>query len=343
MVEGNCKLVASARLKNQELVVALPTTRPVKSNAISSVSVSSSKKSLKQGCTSLLDSQKAWPLSRNKGDSLFLMPKYEDQLKARVPSYAFDKASTTSELVSDRFPSLSKDTLVKKLSSSPEPEQMTLSVMNSNSTAELSLVPVAESLIQALKSHRGDNTLLFVDGRLLGRRCKILIDSGAQGNFVSSNFVRQSKLHTSAAKETALVTSALGRTWRCERMLSGASLTVPGTSYTDCCNFCIAPIEQDVILGMPWLCQYNPNINWQAKSLSFIKNSCKITMACALQGRPNVQLISALQVKQLVRKMNPKEADSLPALYAVYVRESPEAVSDTLSVNLAEQIKLNLQ
>jgi hypothetical protein len=67
----------------------------------------------------------------------------------------------------------------------------------------------------------------------------------------------------------------------------------------------IAPIEQDVILGKPWLTQHNPNIDWTTNTVRLLHQGQPIQWTANSPPTNKISLLSALQFKKLVKKERP--------------------------------------
>jgi transposase InsO family protein len=114
--------------------------------------------------------------------------------------------------------------------------------------------------------------LLYLNGSLHGKPALFMIDSGASNNFVSPAFVKLAQLQPVPSSrrislaDPSVVKPALGSVAAsaslvaCER--GGKQRLVFETNYT---ATELGP--QDVILGMPWLEQHNPTIDWSRRRL----------------------------------------------------------------------------
>ena len=70
--------------------------------------------------------------------------------------------------------------------------------------------------------------LLRIEGRILGRKATILIDCGAQDNFVSKAFVKHLHARTKPLKDVSTAKLAEGRTYMINEYLSRTRANVPG-------------------------------------------------------------------------------------------------------------------
>ena len=113
------------------------------------------------------------------------------------------------------------------------------------------------------------SSLIKLQGSVSGHRAIILIDSGATGNFVSASFVEKHRLPSIPLAKQDFVTLADG-----SQQAAGStvpSLPVSVMSYSDCIDFISLPLHgYDIILGMPWLRAYNPQIDWKSSTIVFV-------------------------------------------------------------------------
>jgi hypothetical protein len=145
-------------------------------------------------------------------------------------------------------------------------------------------------------------TLLTFDGKLHGRPVKVLVDCGASSNFVSTTFVAQHGLETVPANKPFVVRLADGQRQACAEALPKSSLHI--RRYKDKLDLHILPIKNfDVILGMPWLRQYKPYIDWDAGILTFDKGRTRCCLAPPKPAAPSCLLTA----KQFAACLNDDE------------------------------------
>ena len=95
---------------------------------------------------------------------------------------------------------------------------------------------------------------------------RVLIDCGATGNFISTAFASRHGL--TLAEHSDTVSVADGHSSASGGILRQASIRV-GT-YTDQLDLVATVLRDfDVILGMTWLEEYEPQLSWRGKSLTF--------------------------------------------------------------------------
>ena len=139
--------------------------------------------------------------------------------------------------------------------------------------------------------------LITLQGSIHGQPASFLIDSGSSGDFISSAFVKKHSLPHQSLSQRESITLADGT----EQFAYGCTpkARVSIDSYKDGLDLTILPLSSyDAILGMPWLEQVNPDVDWRAKKLAFR------TQGITHQLTPTaaVQLMSLAEVKLAMKK-----------------------------------------
>eukprot|EP00736_Rhodelphis_marinus_P001481 Rmarinus@m.1974 len=103
--------------------------------------------------------------------------------------------------------------------------------------------------------------LLTLDGVIAGKPVKVLLDSGATDNFISTRFVEENRLMSATGPADIKVRMADG-TIRDDVRKMTTRLTLPGLESS--LTFFVFDIDRyEVVLGIPWLKQFNPDrIDW---------------------------------------------------------------------------------
>ena len=99
----------------------------------------------------------------------------------------------------------------------------------------------------------------------------VLVDCGATGNFISKSFASANGFRLAASPDT--VQMANGHLQPADGVYR-ARISIG--SYRDLLDLTATTLEgYDVILGMPWLHQFNPKVDWREHTLSFIGTDSK--------------------------------------------------------------------
>jgi len=130
-----------------------------------------------------------------------------------------------------------------------------------------SAAPPAPSQINQLKTQ--SSTLFKVTGLVAGTPAVILLDSGATGNFISTQFAARL---TSLPPMVAVSDTIKGYDGSVQPA-AGLHPSVPIriSDYSDHLDLTVAPLhDNDVILGMPWLESLNPVVDWRGATLALV-------------------------------------------------------------------------
>jgi hypothetical protein len=103
-------------------------------------------------------------------------------------------------------------------------------------------------------------------------KARTLIDTGASDCFVSSTFVRQHKLQPRLLAEPKTMRMADGTR---VQITTGVDITNSIGDHTDTSLHYITPIHNyDLVLGMSWLEEHNPHIDFASRTINFNKAAC---------------------------------------------------------------------
>jgi hypothetical protein len=104
---------------------------------------------------------------------------------------------------------------------------------------------------------------------------RAIVDSGATGNFVSQKFVDSQVLPAVMLPEVLSVRLANGAEVPCGKSLSSTLVGIIGNDQAKLVelDLIIVPdLKYDVVLGLPWLSEANPVIDWSRRVLKFNLN-----------------------------------------------------------------------
>ena len=132
-----------------------------------------------------------------------------------------------------------------------------------------SLVCATKSSLEIHQITSSARPLIRMNGFVASQPAVFLIDCGATGIFISSQFVAKHRIATAPLCSVSLVTLADGSKQKTVSNVDSAEVRIG--SYTDRLNLVALPLPgYDVILGMTWLHHYNPNIDWRKNSIEFV-------------------------------------------------------------------------
>ena len=160
--------------------------------------------------------------------------------------------------------------------------------------------------------------LLVLAGTIKGHPVKVLVDSGATHNFLSATFVHNNQIPTSPIYQTKvyLADGSINPTRRrCEQ------LQVHLDTYSTCCDLLVTHLDShDVVLGMHWLQDNNPAIDFATGTITI--NNHTLQGICHTQA-PHVQILDARHMFKTL-----KDDSTLDVFFATL-----QAVDDKTSPN----------
>lgn len=105
--------------------------------------------------------------------------------------------------------------------------------------------------------------LMVFQGSINGHQAVILLDQGANSNYVSKEFAQRTGIIQRDLKNPVMVTTATGRNYAVTSQLMSTDLRVVGKNMK--ANLLIVPLgTYDVILGTPWYAAARPKFDWES-------------------------------------------------------------------------------
>ena len=161
-------------------------------------------------------------------------------------------------------------------------------------------------------------TPIQLEGRLNGRPVKFMLDSGAMGNFLSSEWLQQSGMRAAPRLSDKILQLPNGSQIPSHHFLPQAAVQL-SSARASCphmqerLHFDVADLQgYDAILGKPWLDKHNPTIDWKKHMVSVHKNGKTFVMQQRKPAAPSHaqrsaqdvkrDLLSAKQMQRLMRK-----------------------------------------
>ena len=164
------------------------------------------------------------------------------------------------------------------------------------------------------------HSLLRMNAKIHDTQVSVLHDDGSTHDFISERLAR--KLNLTTIKCPFKVKSAFqGTRFNGISMISDLPITLG--AYTQKRSFLVAPLHStDVILGMPFCHEHNPDIDYSTHTMKFTFNGQPITLTSDSQAE-SFPLLSHTQVKRALWKEH--------KAYMVYVIEVEQEQQPSLS------------
>uniref|UniRef100_A0A383WFN5 Reverse transcriptase n=1 Tax=Tetradesmus obliquus TaxID=3088 RepID=A0A383WFN5_TETOB len=148
--------------------------------------------------------------------------------------------------------------------------------------------------------------LIRLQAKCRGEVLSVLLDSGASEEYIDPSVVKKLNLPTLSLSDRQV---QLGN-----GALQDCSFVVPSLKFRidkfkDRRPFTVTKLAQDeIVLGKPWLTQFNPDIDWVHNVVTLVKNGVEYQLHPPVEGGANTAeeatfgLLSGLQVKRAMRK-----------------------------------------
>jgi hypothetical protein len=151
------------------------------------------------------------------------------------------------------------------------------------------------------------NKLIRLQAKCRGEVLSVLIDSGASEEYIDPGVVKRLNLPTLhlSNRQVQLGNGALQD---CSHVVPSLKFRID--KFKDRRPFTVTKLAQDdIVLGKPWLTQFNPNIDWVDNIVTLVKNGVEYQLrppmeggALGSNGEAAFGLLSGLQVKRAMRK-----------------------------------------
>ena len=125
----------------------------------------------------------------------------------------------------------------------------------------------------------GDGSRITVEMTLRGKKLKLLIDCGATGNYISPRTVSRINIPFKSITPYSLEVVDGTKINYQEGVIDQGTIPsklVTPDGHTSFVQFDIALIgKHEAILGMPWIKEHNPEIDWNAGTVQFSRCNYK--------------------------------------------------------------------
>ncbi|CAI7812649.1 unnamed protein product, partial [Closterium sp. NIES-53] len=177
--------------------------------------------------------------------------------------------------------------------------------------------------------HQESEGAIVLRGQIRGKEVKMLLDSGASSNFISSRLVHELKLPVQSGTMESMVRMADGVVRSCGPELYPVSCNI-GEFHGKISFQQIWLDSHDIILGRNWLAAVNPQVDWRTREVKVLFGGRSVCLPVVQQQEEmTLQLISA---KQFGKAIQGEEA-VFPGLFTEVQPTSPEAAIPTVSAS----------
>jgi dUTP pyrophosphatase len=152
------------------------------------------------------------------------------------------------------------------------------------------------------------------DGRINKQQAKILIDSGADGNFIGTNMAKQLGLHLQQLDQPYEVSLPNGHKAKVSQQAQNLPYSIQ--NHHNKVNLHVVPLDLNtIIFGNQWLADVNPIINWKTKEFTINQNGHTQTIST----NPAVERVTAKEFSMMI-----EDTDNDPQVFAVTLDEDDE-------------------
>ena len=130
-------------------------------------------------------------------------------------------------------------------------------VPDCNNSTNNSVTQIKHKKLSYTSSNNNGSVIKLV-GTVNDAPAIMLVDTGADGNFISNKFVKEYKLATQLSSYVVSIEVANGQVIDSNKEVIG---TVNIGNHYETLTFIVADIKHDVVLGVPWLAKHQDNLN----------------------------------------------------------------------------------
>jgi len=148
---------------------------------------------------------------------------------------------------------------------------------------------------------------------------KVLLDSGAMGNFIDRDFVRTKGINTRSISCPILVYNVDGSPNEADRISEVVDVVLRYKTHSERTLLAVSSLrEQNMILGYTWLKDHNPEVNWQTGEVQM--NRCPprcegchvIRKEQASRKRMETRALNVCRSRPLPEHMEDSKEDKTP-------------------------------
>src|SRR6202008_2672347 len=148
-----------------------------------------------------------------------------------------------------------------------------------------------------ISSVHHNSELIRIRGHVGKHSATVMVDSGSTGNFIDSSYVNRHSLAKWKLRVPESVRLADG-TMHTSTYYSTMNIRMGKAKHLIQLN--VIPLKAaNVILGIPWLQQYEPTIDWKSGSVSVSVNSNQIVLPKYIDASDTSIIVSSLQFSRM--------------------------------------------
>ena len=149
-----------------------------------------------------------------------------------------------------------------------------------------------------------NNDLIRIRGHVGKHSATVMVDSGSTGNFIDNSYVNNHSLAKWKLKVPESVRLADGTMHKCTHY---STVNIRMGKVKQLIQLNIIPLKAaNVILGIPWLQQYEPTIDWKSGSVSVSVNGNQIVLPKYSDASDDSMIVSSLQFSRMIRHPDSK-------------------------------------
>ena len=135
-------------------------------------------------------------------------------------------------------------------------------IMSEKDKRSEAIISCGEMVLNEANTSEYSSPLIKMPGSVNGRLAEVMIDCGSSSEFISSSFVEHHRMKTEKLEKEQKVQLADGREYVVKQMVRKANVRWDG--WSGMVSLLVLPLSHyDIILGMKWLKEFNPKIDWR--------------------------------------------------------------------------------
>ena len=159
--------------------------------------------------------------------------------------------------------------------------------------------------------------LLILRGQFEGHLARFLVDSGASADFVATRFVKERGLQSRQPVGKRSLQSVKLANGLLQRSSKEIAARVIYGGYKEIRRFLVTDLEgYDVILGQPWLHQFNPVVDWKEQLIRFQYRGQHFTLRSE-RAAPSRQTVAIIGCGKMRKSIQGEEDD----IYLGFIKE----------------------